>query len=878
MSTVCVAEAQAAPGGTGGSWGTVLLPFGRFFAPRADLLTRERFKMMFPIEGISPFTAVDEPDPDLAHLAVGERVNDRGRTDLRKDLAARFAAADADFLVVDNTSALLLHREVNGRLYSVLPGEDTALTDVLWNTDAATAGALTFKVSHVGLTDALRARYDRFVRACLDSFDPTKIILVRSHAARFRITDGGNVSPTDLDLRDAALLDVLDDQFATQTGCRVATAALSHFPAGVRWYSFDRERLRRALDEEIVELCTAAPGKHAPGTDRGAHGRPRLGTTAADHVVSANRSGSPVDADWLTDYFAAGEASYDDLLALVHLKQRSGDAPRELVRTCVRHAVGDAGSRPSTETRQRFERSVDALRHWPWGPFGGLRSRHRDTIASSLSGWRWGALNGSQDWRRGRGGRLRNRLDAARGVWRAVSWRRPAQWWVPQIAVSSRRTVFRFQADGSIRRVRPSTVAVSDAAAVVDGRLPVTVLNLVDVLGSWAVHLERGRRGTTEALRVEVAGIAELIDSCGWLDWAAVLADEPVLITTAHPASIPARRPRAKTDLSFVFDPSTRIGTVGGGMADQVTHLALFDELCRPQRLRLVVDDLRYTWWRSHNGFEAARLAPDLEASRLTRLVSAELVERFRAEVVKTRLPWVYSQSQAWHDLGLPEAVVVTQDHANARRLMQIGPGFDVRVHLEREELAGLIREPPAPVTFYTTQQRIDIALESAVALRRVFSFRHLESEEMPSAVTRMAEELRSTPHVAFHVRRGDYLHPHFDTGGWHAGRTHYAAAIDYLIATELGTSAFDVAVFSDDLDFVRTHVTDYGLDRVTGQVRFIGGNHHFDAVYDSYLMSLCPVIVGSVGFFAATTSLISDPPSVFIRARPEGVKVEWRR
>jgi hypothetical protein len=42
--------------------------------------------------------------------------------------------------------------------------------------------------------------------------------------------------------------------------------------------------------------------------------------------------------------------------------------------------------------------------------------------------------------------------------------------------------------------------------------------------------------------------------------------------------------------------------------------------------------------------------------------------------------------------------------------------------------------------------------------------------------------------------------------------------------------------------------------------------------------MSLCPIIVGSVGNFASTTSLLADPPSVYMRARPEGVKVEWRR
>ena len=80
------------------------------------------------------------------------------------------------------------------------------------------------------------------------------------------------------------------------------------------------------------------------------------------------------------------------------------------------------------------------------------------------------------------------------------------------------------------------------------------------------------------------------------------------------------------------------------------------------------------------------------------------------------------------------------------------------------------------------------------------------------------------------------------------------------------------------DLEFVQAHLPDYGLDRVTGAVRFIRGNNHDKSIYDSYLMSLCPIILGSVGNFASTTSLLADPPNVFIRAWPEGPKVEWRR
>ena len=114
---------------------------------------------------------------------------------------------------------------------------------------------------------------------------------------------------------------------------------------------------------------------------------------------------------------------------------------------------------------------------------------------------------------------------------------------------------------------------------------------------------------------------------------------------------------------------------------------------------------------------------------------------------------------------------------------------------------------------------------ESAVAIRRVFSYHHLESSGLDPDVARTAELLRSAPHVAFHVRRGDYLHPHFDTAGWHSQQDHYIKAIEYLIESEFGTSEFNVAVFSDDLDFVEARLSNYGLDRVNGQIRFIRGN-----------------------------------------------------
>ena len=132
-----------------------------------------------------------------------------------------------------------------------------------------------------------------------------------------------------------------------------------------------------------------------------------------------------------------------------------------------------------------------------------------------------------------------SRLQALHGWWWGALRVPAGELWTPQIAVPCGSVVFRFLGDGSIQRVPVSRVAVSEADAVVDGRLPVTPLNLLDVLGSWPVYLERGRRGITAAPRVVVSDVGELVDTCSWIDWAQVLDNERVVITTAtRPASL----------------------------------------------------------------------------------------------------------------------------------------------------------------------------------------------------------------------------------------------------------------------------------------------------------------------------------------------------
>ena len=372
---------------------------------------------------------------------------------------------------------------------------------------------------------------------------------------------------------------------------------------------------------------------------------------------------------------------------------------------------------------------------------------------------------------------------------------------------------------------------LDEAAAIVDGRLPVTPLNLLDVLGSWPVYLERGRRGFTAALPVVVserrrAGRHLLVDRLGRGAGQRASGHH-------HRGRRPASRrggPGPGPTLSFIFDPNTRIGTVGGGLMDQVATSRSSTNLCRPHGLDFYLDDFRYTWWRSHNGFEASRLAPELDRKRITKLVSPALIESFRADVLQIRMPWVYSQS--------PHVVRLRScgGHGRHLRLLQLTSAAWRSAGRSRcwsPRRGGARRahpQPPTPVCFYTTQQRIPIRPESAVALRRVFGFHHLEANGADPDVARTADLLRSAPHVAFHVRRGDYLHPHFDTGAWHARarplhRGHRLP--DRHPSSGRRTSTWRSSPTTSTSS--RPSMSDYGLDRVSGQVRFIRGNRHYN-------------------------------------------------
>ena len=580
--------------------GTVVQTFGRYFAGRVDLLTLDGFKAAAPIDSLSPFSVAADFDPEMASWAETPRVTDRLRTDLFKSLADRLHAARADFLVVDNTPALLPIAEINCGLYTMIGDEPTDFMDHHWSNAPDSARESILCPADDGLIDRWRDLYDRFVAQCLEAFPAERIILVRSHVPRFAV-DQERPDRARNERRPRCPVSRRPRRALHRChavpGLRRA-AGLLPAPRGLarlRRRRPCRARARHPWSLQVAGVPTSplpepgsVPAPPAPDVDpqAAADDLARLSefwgegftSTAADHIADRAGERGKLDEQLLSKYFRLIESTFDDLLALAYLHRHP--ELRGFVAACVRYAVSDLHSHPSVQTRRRYDENVAALTAHP-----GCETR------------------------------------------RALG--RPAE---PRIVVGpSHGRFLRFEADGRIKSF--TTDRRLDVEALASGETALSLRMVEEAVRSWPFYLERGRRGVTSAPVVRVESPEALAASCYWLDWKRVLDEESFFITTAaSPSKRRLRRLPAKVDLSFLFHEKTRMASVTGGLMDQLTYIGSFADACNQAGVEAYYDDLIYLHRRIHDGFLASQLNPALDERRLSRHISQSLADRFQEE------------------------------------------------------------------------------------------------------------------------------------------------------------------------------------------------------------------------------------------------------
>lgn len=118
------------------------------------------------------------------------------------------------------------------------------------------------------------------------------------------------------------------------------------------------------------------------------------------------------------------------------------------------------------------------------------------------------------------------------------------------------------------------------------------------------------------------------------------------------------------------------------------------------------------------------------------------------------------------------------------------------------------------------------------------------------------ADQIMTTPSVAVHVRRGDYV-----SLGWELSMDYYAEALHTFSENVNGFTLF---VFSDDLQWCEENAKDLGFSYAS-KVVYVTGNTGQNSYLDMQLMSMCEGIVMSNSAFCYLAALMNQRLQLYI-------------
>ncbi len=117
-------------------------------------------------------------------------------------------------------------------------------------------------------------------------------------------------------------------------------------------------------------------------------------------------------------------------------------------------------------------------------------------------------------------------------------------------------------------------------------------------------------------------------------------------------------------------------------------------------------------------------------------------------------------------------------------------------------------------------------------------------------------KKIQSSPSCSIHIRRGDYA-----TLGFSLPDKTYREGLIKLMDS---AGSFNLFVFSDEIDYCRTHMHEMGLD-LAKETIFVEGNKGEKAFRDMQLMSSCRYMVNGNSSFCYLAALLNENLEMFI-------------
>ena len=553
------------------------------------------------------------------------------------------------------------------------------------------------------------------------------------------------------------------------------------------------------------------------------------------------------DIEHISDYFEKKPYTFDDVLALFWLSEKSED--KEVFISIAQSMLSNESGLPLIHTRKLFERNVNELKEYSYC-FASLddvsfenniyiRLNAKNYLEISQRGMRYFDISPEEEW---------------------------------------------------------------DYSKFIENNYSCSIGEIDEALECFEAYFERGRTKCTSPFVLRFQDYSNFINSLYFVEYEDIFDNENYLIAmgedkveVSENANVMAIdrftqwlagnrvdvvKYNPKVDLAFFFDERVRIGQVYcAGMADHMRSLSFFAEIGEKNNLDIYYNDLifdRLFWFAGVDG--AVVTTVDIENKRLSNIFSKKLRQRIKSK--KLINTWPLDVDSLWHELGLKEAYIVLYQKSRREHLIKYLDREDpmpVLVCIEAEMYKDfIVNKSPNKVAICVGTAQSDAAAHKPL-YEKHFTFPGILPEDAKNYET--IQICKQTDAIAVHIRRGDYLTAAQFSQEWRFN-IDYKKALEMVYKEEPFTKYTNkhLLVFSDDMEWAKANAENLGLCVAGENITYVDWNHQFNSYKDMQLISLCKVIIRGNGKFAWTAGLMSSDVDYIVAVTDKRVWIPWQR
>jgi len=772
------------------SKGTTIQVFGEKFAGLMDMDVEWWYKIHqdfankpFKIKEVSPFTVSGVSNEDFSLSVNFEVASTSVKVDVQKNFGDICKESHCDYIVVDNSSALMELIEVNGCLYTAKLFEEHKTK---------------INVISEGLSERLLSRYNLFINDILETYESKRIILIRSHIPRF-VFDGGKIVKSNNSGAEAEFLYQLDDYFIRKTACIVLSTAMMYLDT-------DTISLKEALEHDVLVAISASPASVSM--------KPSKSQLISNYIAEGGSN-----LDFISTYFRNESYTFDDVAGLLWLYSQSDE--KELFLPIAESILLNENNIVHSTCTNLFNRNLKALQSYDYCKVD-IDERIKSKVVIRLNSFNF-----------------------------------------CEVSIGG----FTFFTTSSSRW---------DHHEFINNNYACTLNDINNALESWETYFERGRQMCISPFVLQFNDIDEFTNSLYFMDYEQVLDNENYIITLKkQKITVPSYKPR--TDLAFLFSENTRLCKISGGLSDQMNYMTFYETLHHEYNIDVYYYDLHYDVSFGFAGVDSTLLTSrEIKSKRLSALVSKKLRRRFKdVSSLMKRGVLINNECKTFHALGLVEVYVIVSRGRGIVDISEVHVPTLLCYDIESFKNCILNKMLMHTAICLSSKPIIKFPLHLKSLYEKCYQFPDIyEGDGLNSHAFQICQQ---TYAIAIHIRRGDQL---LKKNSGMKSDVAYKKALE-LVYTQNPFAEYPnkhLFVFSDDMGWVKNNREELGLHLAKNEITFVDWNHHFNSFRDMHLMSLCKVVIKSIGGFALTAGIMSRTVDYIIDANDKKVETIFSR